>query len=138
MPCYKDDLLSNQIATLLQSPKKSPFPSRWLNSRLLGNLLLEIISVQVKVWKFCLLATNLFFIFPPQDVTCGDEQDSVNRHPSNQNAKVEANARVQVEQDLSAAFDHMMIGPCVRPPVESWCDIGRPESGQGVRESPKR
>lgn len=60
----------------------------------------------------------MLHLLPPQIVTREREDGRVDRSPGEEDAKVQADAGVQVEQDLPAALDDGVERPGVAPVVE--------------------
>jgi hypothetical protein len=55
--------------------------------------------------------------------TANREKCGIDGAPRYQNAKIQANPRVQVKQDLSTALHNGMQRPSVSPPVKRWCNF---------------
>jgi hypothetical protein len=65
------------------------------------------------------------------------EECCVNSSPSDQNAKVQANPRVQPKQNLSTALYNGMQRPSVSPSVERRCDFDIVERRGNVGDDPE-
>lgn len=83
-------------------------------------------SLHCERGAFGLVSTSLFVVLvhvmlalPPHKVASERKQDRIDGTPSDQDAKVEADARVKVKKDLAAAFDHVMQRPRVAPVVKA-------------------
>jgi hypothetical protein len=75
---------------------------------------------------YCMLSSSLFVILvhmmlrlPTHEVTREREQDRIHRSPGDQDSEVEADAGMQIEEDLFASFYDVVERPCVAEVVEA-------------------
>ena len=74
---------------------------------------------------------------PPHKVTRKREHGRIDRHPSEQYPKIQAQSRVKIEQDLATGLDDRVQRPRVAPVVEVRLDSNVVKSRRDIRDDPE-
>lgn len=88
---------------------------------MLLSTIVHVCSLYAKSISLLVIFVHVVLRLPAHEVTREREQQSVHRAPSDQDSKVETDARVQVKQNLTTPFDHVVKRPCVAEVVETRC-----------------